>query len=121
MVSRHTEVSIIAKLNEIPSFATEQDEAEYWRTHSLSDELLDQMAPVDTDVLPPPRLRTRPIAVRFDQDIVRRLKALASVKRKGYQTLLKEFVVERLYEEEKREGLVGGTPPDAPDRSPLPL
>jgi hypothetical protein len=26
---------------------------------------------------------------------------------KGYQTLLKEFVIERLYEEEKREGLVG--------------
>ncbi len=26
---------------------------------------------------------------------------------KGYQTLLKEFIVERLYEEEKREGLVG--------------
>ena len=30
------------------------------------------------------------------------------MKGKGYQTLLKEFVVERLYEEEKREGLVGG-------------
>jgi hypothetical protein len=27
-------------------------------------------------------------------------------KNKGYQTLLKEFVVERLYEEEKREGIL---------------
>jgi hypothetical protein len=31
---------------------------------------------------------------------------LAAKKHKGYQTLLKEFVVERRYEEEKREGLL---------------
>ena len=43
---------------------------------------------------------------RLDSDILRRLKALAAKKRKGYQSLLKEFVVERLYEEEKREGLI---------------
>ncbi len=54
-----------------------------------------------------PRPRTRPIPVRFDEDTVRRLKTLAGKRHKGYQTLLKEFVVERLYEEEKREGLVG--------------
>ncbi len=117
MVSRHTQVSIIASLDEIPVFATEQHEAEYWRTHSFSEELLDQMAPVGDDVLPPARPRTRPVAVRFDQDIVRRLKALASVKQKGYQTLLKEFVVERLYEEEKREGLVGGPDSVRPTRT----
>jgi hypothetical protein len=46
--------------------------------------------------------------VRFDEDVLKRLRALARKKGKGYQTLLKEFVVERLYEEEKREGLVGG-------------
>ena len=36
-----------------------------------------------------------------------RIKVLAARRHKGYQTLLKEFVIERLYEEEKREGLVG--------------
>jgi predicted transcriptional regulator len=45
--------------------------------------------------------------VRFDDSTVRRLKVLAERRHKGYQTLLKEFVAERLYEEEKREGLVG--------------
>jgi hypothetical protein len=35
------------------------------------------------------------------------MKALAHRRHKGYQTQLKEFVVERLYEEEKREGLIG--------------
>lgn len=33
-------------------------------------------------------------------------KAVAARQYIGYQTLLKQFVTERLYEEEKREGLV---------------
>jgi hypothetical protein len=50
--------------------------------------------------------RTSPIAIRFDQFTLTRLKALAALRNTGYQTLLKEFVVERLYEEEKREGII---------------
>jgi uncharacterized protein (DUF4415 family) len=50
--------------------------------------------------------RTRPVGIRFDEDVLKRLKALAAVKSKGYQTMLKEFVMERLYEEEKREGII---------------
>jgi predicted DNA binding CopG/RHH family protein len=56
----------------------------------------------------PPRARgrTTPIAVRFDEFTIKRLKDLAARRNTGYQTLLKEFVVERLYEEEKREAIV---------------
>jgi hypothetical protein len=50
--------------------------------------------------------RTTPIAVRFDEFTLKRLRVLAARRNTGYQTLLKEFVVERLYEEEKREGLI---------------
>jgi len=50
--------------------------------------------------------RTTPIAIRFDQFTLKRLKALAALRNTGYQTLLKEFVIERLYEEEKRAGIV---------------
>jgi predicted DNA binding CopG/RHH family protein len=50
--------------------------------------------------------RTTPIAVRFDQFTLKRLKSLAALRNTGYQTLLKEFIVERLYEEEKREGII---------------
>jgi hypothetical protein len=52
------------------------------------------------------RGRTTPIAVRFDEFTIKRLKGLAERRNTGYQTLLKEFVVERLYEEEKREGII---------------
>lgn len=58
--------------------------------------------------------RTKPIAIRLDQFTVRRLKTLATLRNIGYQTLLKEFVVERLYEEERRAGIVPGPPPFEP-------
>ncbi len=44
--------------------------------------------------------------MRFDEFTLKRLRVLAARRNTGYQTLLKEFVVERLYEEEKREGLI---------------
>jgi hypothetical protein len=50
--------------------------------------------------------RTTPIAIRLDQFTLRRLKTLAGMRNTGYQTLLKEFIVERLYEEERREGII---------------
>jgi hypothetical protein len=90
--------------DEVPHFATETEEAEFWDTHSLGEELL-ALGPVDDSFLPPPR--TNPVAIRFDPDVIARLKALARKKHKGYQTLLKQFVTERLYEEEKREGIIG--------------
>jgi len=93
--------------SEVPEFANEAEEAAFWGTHGLGERLLDQMGPIDDGSLPPPRERTRPVAIRFDDDVIGRLKTVARLKHKGYQTLLKEFVVERLYEEEKRAGLLG--------------
>ena len=58
------------------------------------------------DTPPRPAKRTTPIAVRFDEFTIKRLKALAAHRNTGYQTLLKDFVVERLYEEEKRERII---------------
>jgi uncharacterized protein (DUF4415 family) len=94
--------------NEIPAFKSETEEAEFWSTHSFGPKLLEQMKPLPEGLLPPPRdERTKPIAVRFDRDVLKRLKAVAAHKGKGYQTMLKEFVLERLYEEEKRDKIIG--------------
>lgn len=99
---------------EIPEFESEKEEAEFWSTHSFGERFLEKMGPIPEGVLPPPRPRTKPISLRFDKDVLGRLKEMAKVKHKGYQTMLKEFVLERLYEEEKREGLLGeGKRPEA--------
>lgn len=91
---------------EIPDFENEEEEAEFWAAHSMGEEFLEKARPIPEGVLPPGRPRTRPISLRLDGDVLGRLKTVADSKHKGYQTLLKEFVVERLYEEEKREGLL---------------
>lgn len=99
--------STVHSWDEVPAFASESEEAEYWATHNLGEELLAQMRPDADPELPPPRPRTKPIAIRFDESTITRVKILAERRGKGYQTLVKEFITERLYEEEKREGLVG--------------
>src|SRR2546421_8598983 len=104
---RVQEMTTIHSWSEVPGFASEAAESHWWGTHELGDELLAKMGPVPEGELPPARPRTRPVAVRFDDATLKRLKFLAARRHKGYQTLLKEFVMERLYEEEKREGIVG--------------
>ncbi len=38
---------------EIPEFASEDEEAEFWRTHTFSEAFWDQMPPVPDELLPP--------------------------------------------------------------------
>jgi hypothetical protein len=96
----------VKDLGEIPDFSDEVEEAEFWVTHQFSDPAADKDVMPPHDLLPKPRRRTVPVAVRFDSSTLDRIKAVALRRQKGYQTLLKEFVVERLYEEERREGLI---------------
>ncbi len=110
----------IQSSEEIPRFSNEAEEAEFWATHSLSETFLSEMKPLPEDVLPPARPRTQPISLRLDSDILERVRALAETKHKGYQTLMKEFVVERLYEEEKREGILPSSPAEEVRTPPEP-
>jgi hypothetical protein len=96
---------------EIPVFETEAEEHEYWKTHELGPGMFENVEPdplLEQIPTRPRTERTRPVPVRFDEDTLRRLRTLAARKGTGYQTLLKTFVMERLYEEEKREGIIGG-------------
>jgi hypothetical protein len=52
-----------------------------------------------------PRPRKALVSVRME-DLVTRFKGLAAIKSIGYQTLLRQFVANRVYEEEKREGVL---------------
>jgi hypothetical protein len=116
----------VNSVDEIPAFATEAQEAAFWSTHSFGEGLLAQARSVPLegdDLFGPARARSprdddnaesattgttnsRLVAVRLDAEILRRLKAVAAKKQRRYQPLLKEFIIQRLYEEEKREGLL---------------
>ena len=105
MVQTPRDMEVVERPEDVPVFATEDEEHRFWATHTLSEAILDRMEPVEDGFLPSPRPRTKPVPIRFSDDVIQRAKALAARRHIGYQTLLKEFVVERLYEEEKRAGL----------------
>ncbi len=95
---------VINSLDEIPEFATESEEADYWGTHTFSDELLDTMN-TEIDDLPPPGTQFG-LSLGFSPDVAERLRALATAKGIDYVTMTRSFVLERLSEEERREGIV---------------
>jgi hypothetical protein len=96
----------VERVEDIPAFANEAEEHQYWATHSLGDALLNGMEPIEDESFPVLRPRTRPVPIRLSEDVITRAKVLAARRHTGYQTLIKEFIVERLYyEEEKRAGL----------------
>ena len=104
----------IKSWDEVPEFKSEREEHEFWGSHSLSEGLLETFEPrSERDNLPPPRERTitrprkNPVSVRMENELVNRLKVLAAIKGVGYQTLLRQFVADRVYEEEKRGGIIG--------------
>jgi predicted DNA binding CopG/RHH family protein len=103
----------IKSWDEVPRFETEREEQAWWDEHDISEELLETFEPrSERGNLPPAREKTvtrprkAPISVRMEEDLVIRLKGLAAIKGVGYQTLLRQFVADRVYEEEKREGIL---------------
>lgn len=98
---------IIHELSEIPEDMTEEETVHFWETHAMSEGLMDETYMEDDDDLPPPRKQsTKPINLRIENDLLVRLQKVADIKNIPYQTLLKQFVAERVYEEEKREKIL---------------
>ena len=108
--------------SEIPEFASGEEFAQFWQTHSIGPGLIEEgksnpkVQAVATLLRggkerQSPRQPRQPKAsfvttLRLDADVEARLKQVAALKQMPYQTLLKQFVSERLYEEEKRLGVL---------------
>jgi hypothetical protein len=97
---------------DIPAGLSDEERMAFLEEHGVSEYFLENEEEVSEEERPRPR--TKPINVRFDDFTLRRLKGLAERRNVGYQTLLKEFVTERLYEEERRQGVLPvGQAPEA--------
>lgn len=101
-----SDLKTIHSLADIPDFASEKEEAEFWDAHELAPGLYTAEARQQAEQMLPPAVprpgKTRPTSIRLGRDLESRLRHLAELKGTSYQTLLKEFVLERVYEEEKR-------------------
>lgn len=89
--------------DQVPKHVSDDTSADYWDSHELTDEFIENARALDVNEMPAKRTKAQTITLRIDQDTLERLNALADKKNKGYQTLLKQFIIERLYEEEKRD------------------
>ena len=82
----------------IPKFASEQEESEFWDTHSFAD-YLDDTEEVDVRFVDTRPAKTQ-ISLRLEPETITRLKELARRKGIGYQTLIRMWVIERLQQEQ---------------------
>ncbi len=89
--------------HEVPPDMTDEQSAVFWESREITQDFLSRARPLEESEMPPVRTEAKTITVRFDTDTLDRLQHLARQKHKGYQTLLKQFVIERLYEEEKKQ------------------
>ncbi|ANS73191.1 hypothetical protein AWM70_00155 [Paenibacillus yonginensis] len=94
-------MKIITSQDQIPQGMSDSEAAEFWSKHTMSEELLEAsiIEEEDHDL---PKRQSSTISIRMDDDLLLRIRNLARIRKKGYQTLIKEFLIERTYEEEKK-------------------
>jgi predicted DNA binding CopG/RHH family protein len=100
---------IINDVKDIPEFDTEREEQAFWETHHLNVNLFNKSnnkALLNLPLKRSSKASTKPISLRLEHDLDARLREVAKRKGANYQTLLKDFVLERVYEEEKRLGII---------------
>lgn len=79
--------------SDIPAFASEAEEAAYWQDHELDPKLM-----VSSTHKPDSRESTT-ITLRFDPRMLARIKRLARSRYLNYQSMMKQWLAERIEEE----------------------
>ncbi|HUB66247.1 MAG TPA: CopG family antitoxin [Candidatus Methylacidiphilales bacterium] len=86
-------LTVITDLENIPFFPNLAEEAQFWESHQLSPALM-QSSLVSTDTN-----ESTTITLRMDPRMLSRLKRLARQRYLNYQSMLKQWVAERLEKE----------------------
>ncbi|MDW8344749.1 MAG: CopG family antitoxin [Verrucomicrobiae bacterium] len=83
-------IEVVNRWEEIPAFACEHDEAKFWQTHRLDSRLLSQ------SLLTADQSESTTISLRMDPRMLARIKRLARSRYLGYQSMIKQWIAERL-------------------------
>ncbi len=84
---------ILTKWSDVPRFADEQDEAEFWKETSLDSRLM------NVSMLKTDNRDSITITLRFDPRMLARIKRLARSRYLNYQSMIKQWLSERLEKE----------------------
>lgn len=91
-------LKIISNWGEVPEFASPQEESDFWLEHQLDGRLM-QSACFKSD-----NTESTTITLRMDPRMLARLKRLAGQRYLNYQSMLKQWVAERLEKEIEGRG-----------------
>jgi hypothetical protein len=103
----------IEREENIPIFASEDEEHEYWGVHDFSEELWEKLEFHDDAGLPPPLAETFPVEVYLEEAAIKQLEALAARQRTRPGRLLRKLVLRALAEDEQRQASAPPPPSDA--------
>ncbi|MEM1294361.1 MAG: CopG family antitoxin [Verrucomicrobiota bacterium] len=88
-------MKVLEHWEEIPEFEEETDEASYWSEHSLDTRLM------NTAVHKQTVRESTTITLRFDPRMLARIKRIARSRYLNYQSMMKQWLSERLEQELK--------------------
>jgi len=86
-------ITVVHNWDSVPLFANLDEEARFWENHQISTRQM-QSSLVSTDTN-----ESTTITLRMDPRMLSRLKRLARQRYLNYQSMLKQWVAERLEEE----------------------
>jgi len=90
------ELETISSWDEVPDFADEREEAQYWSSHQVDVRLM------ESSVLKSTSSDSVTITLRMDPRMLARLKRLARSRYLNYQSMIKQWMSERLEDEFSR-------------------
>lgn len=79
--------------SDIPNFKNEQEESEFWNTHDLDAKLM------LGSIHEPDSKESTTITLRFDPRMLSRIKRIARSRYLNYQSMMKQWLSERVEEE----------------------
>ena len=91
-------MEIVAEWEEIPQFGCEHDEAKFWLTHRLDAKLM------EGSVIGADQSESTMITLRIDPRMLARIKRLARSRYLNYQSMIKQWIAERMENELRDRG-----------------
>jgi len=87
------------KRKKLPNFKTEQEEREFWDTHSSEEYVNWNKVEVISAPFPKLKPSTKTISIRLPETMLEELKSLANKNDVPYQSLIKIYLAERIVQE----------------------
>ena len=91
-------MDVVTEWEEIPQFGCEHDEAKFWLTHRLDAKLM------EGSVIGADQSESTTITLRIDPRMLARIKRLARSRYLNYQSMIKQWISERMERELRDRG-----------------